>query len=144
MTLEYRPGSMETVPMTGPEDATAAAEQHTPTEEPAISKTLYAATERIEQGAPELRAISDSIADVLAPLAELTDAATLQIDEPDATALLTDQEAQRLGTLLTDAADQANTLATVLADAADEAGGLAAVLADGAEGDSLNDNEPTY
>ncbi|MEP6563104.1 MAG: hypothetical protein ABJD68_18745, partial [Nakamurella sp.] len=91
--------------MTSPDDLTAAAGQR---DEQAISKTLYEATERIEQGAPELRAISDSIADVLAPLAELTDAAQLQIDEPDATALLTDQEALRLGTLLTDAADQAN------------------------------------
>ena len=116
--------------MSSSEDSTTDVGEHPPADEPAISRTLYAATERIEEGAPELRAISDSIADVLAPLADLTDPAMLQIDEPDATALLTDQEAQRLGTLLTDAADQANALATVLANAADEAGGLAAVLVD--------------
>ncbi len=127
--------------MTSPDDLPAVGGQHAPADEPAISKTLYAATERIEEGAPELRAISDSIADVLAPLAELTDPAVLQIDEPDATALLTDQEAQRLGSLLTDAADQANELATVLANAADEADGLAAVLVDGVE-DRVPDEYP--
>jgi len=63
--------------MTSPEESSAAGGQHTPADEPAISKTLYDATERIEEGAPELRAISDSIADVLAPLAELTDPAML-------------------------------------------------------------------
>ena len=119
--------------MTSPDDPTDVGGQHPPADEPAISRTLYDATEKIEEGAPELRAISDSIADVLAPLADLTDPAMLQIDEPDATALLTDQEAQRLGSLLTDAADQANALATVLANAADEADGLAAVLVDGVE-----------
>jgi len=119
--------------MTSSGDPTATGGQHASADEPAIAKTLYAATERIEEGAPELRAISDSIADVLAPLAELTDPAMLQIDEPDATALLTDQEAQRLGSLLIDAADQANALATVLANAADEADGLAAVLVDGVD-----------
>ncbi len=124
--------------MTSPIDPTPVAGQDSRLDEPAIAKTLYAATERIEQGAPELRAISDSIADVLAPLADLTDPAMLQIDEPDATALLTDQEAHQLGTLLTDAADQANALATVLSDAADEADGLAAVLVDGAD-DSFDD-----
>jgi len=124
--------------MTSPDDPPPAAGQPAP-DEPAISKTLYDATERIEEGAPELRAISDSIADVLAPLAELTDTAMLQIDEPDATALLTDQEAQRLGSLLTNAADQANALATVLANAADEADGLAAVLVDGVEDRSPDD-----
>ena len=130
--------------MSSPEDSTTDGGQHTPADEPAISKTLYAATERIEEGAPELRAISDSIADVLAPLADLTDPAMLQIDEPDATALLTDQEAHRLGTLLTDAADQANALATVLANAADEADGLAAVLVDDRSPDEYPDpDSPT-
>ena len=78
--------------MTSPDDQTAIAGGPPPTDEPAISKTLNEATERIEEGAPELRAISDSIADVLAPLADLTDPAMLEIDEPDATALLTEQE----------------------------------------------------
>jgi hypothetical protein len=132
---------METGQMSSPEEPSPADGQHPSADEPAISKTLYDATERIEEGAPELRAISDSIAEVLAPLAELTDPAMLQIDEPDATALLTDQEAQRLGSLLTDAADQANALATVLANAADEADGLAAVLVDGVE-DRAPDEDP--
>jgi hypothetical protein len=131
---------METGQMSSPDEPSPAGGQHPSADEPAIAKTLYDATERIEEGAPELRAISDSIAEVLAPLAELTDPAMLQIDEPDATALLTDQEAQRLGSLLTDAADQANALATVLANAADEADGLAAVLVDGVEDDAPDED----
>jgi hypothetical protein len=127
--------------MTSTDEPAAAAGRHTHSEEPAISQTLYEATERIEKGAPELRAISDSIAEVLAPLADLTDAASLRIDEPDATALLTDQEAERLESLLTGAAAEANALATVLADAADQADGLAAVLNDDRAGDP---DDPTY
>jgi hypothetical protein len=98
--------------------------------EPAIADTLYAATEELEHAAPELRARADSIADVLAPLIHQVDPSTLQIDEPDPSALLPADEASHLAELLTDAAAQANGLAAVLTEAADQADGLAAVLTD--------------
>lgn len=98
--------------------------------EPAIADTLYAATEELEHGAPELRARADSIADVLAPLVHQVDPSSLDIDEPNPAALLPDAEATHLAELLTAAAAQANDLAAVLTEAADEADGLAAVLTD--------------
>jgi hypothetical protein len=98
--------------------------------EPAIADTLYAATEELEHAAPELRARTDSIADVIAPLVHEVDPSALQVDEPDPSALLPDDEATHLAELLTDAAAQANRLAAVLTAAADEADGLAAVLTD--------------
>ena len=98
--------------------------------EPAIADTLYAATEELEHAAPELRARTDSIADVIAPLVHEVDPSTLQVDEPDPSALLPDDEATHLAELLTDAAAQANRLAAVLTAAADQADGLAAVLTD--------------
>ena len=98
--------------------------------EPAIADTLYAATEKLERAAPELRARADSIADVLAPLIHEVDPSTLQVGEPDPAALLPDDKATHLAELLTDAAAQANDLAAVLTEAADQADGLAAVLTD--------------
>jgi hypothetical protein len=98
--------------------------------EPAIADTLYAATEELEHGAPELRARADSIADVLAPLIHQVDPSSLDTDEPNPAALLPDAEATHLAELLTAAAAQANDLAAVLTEAADEADGLAAVLTD--------------
>jgi len=98
--------------------------------EPAIADTLYAATEELEHAAPELRATTDSIADVIGPLVHQIDPAILQVDEPDPSALLPDEEATHLAELLTDAAAQANRLAAVLTEAADQADGLAAVLTD--------------
>jgi len=98
--------------------------------EPAIADTLYAATEELEQAAPELRATADSIADVIGPLVHITDPATLLIDDPDPAALLPDDQADHLAALLTDAAAQANTLAAILTDAAEQADGLAATLTD--------------
>ena len=98
--------------------------------EPAIADTLYAATEELEHAAPELRARTDSIADVIAPLIHEVDPSTLQVDEPNPAALLPDGEAAHLAELLTDAATQAKDLAAVLTDAADQADGLAAVLTD--------------
>lgn len=98
--------------------------------EPAIADTLYAATEELEHGTPELRATADSIAEVIGRLVHVTDPAALLIDDPDPAALLPDEQAQKLATLLTEAADQANNLAAVLTDAADQADGLAAVLTD--------------
>ena len=98
--------------------------------EPAIADTLYAATEELEHGAPELRARADSIADVLAPLIHQVDPSTLDTDEPNPAGLLPDEEATHLAELLTAAADQAGGLAAVLTEAADEAEGLAAVLTD--------------
>jgi|BarGraIncu00222A_1022003.scaffolds.fasta_scaffold22129_1 hypothetical protein len=98
--------------------------------EPAIADTLYAVTEELEHGAPELRAKADSIADVLGPLVHVSDPDTLLIDEPDPAALLPDDQAEQLAGLLSDAAAQANNLAAALADAAEQADGLAAVLTD--------------
>jgi hypothetical protein len=98
--------------------------------EPAIADTLYAATEELEHGAPELRARADSIAGVLAPLVHQVDPSTLDTDEPNPAALLPDDEATHLAGLLTAAAAQASGLAAVLTQAADEAEGLAAVLTD--------------
>ena len=98
--------------------------------EPAIADTLYAATEEMEQAAPELRATADSIADVIGPLVHVTDPATLLIDDPDPAALLPDDQANQLAALLTDAAAQANSLAAILTDAAEQADGLAATLTD--------------
>ena len=98
--------------------------------EPAIADTLYAATEELEHAAPELRARTDSIADVIAPLVHQVTASSLDIDEPDPVALLPEPEATHLAELLTDAAAQANALAAVLTEAADQADGLAAVLTD--------------
>jgi ABC-type transporter Mla subunit MlaD len=98
--------------------------------EPAIADTLYAATEELEHAAPELRATADSIAAMLGPLVHVTDPSALMIDDPDAAALLTDEQADRLAALLTDAAEKANALSDVLTEAADQADGLAAVLTD--------------
>ncbi len=98
--------------------------------EPAIADTLYAATEELEQAAPELRARADSIAEVVGPLVYDADPATLLAGDPDPAAMLPDEDAARLAGLLTDAAAQANSLAAVLQDAADQADGLAAVLTD--------------
>lgn len=98
--------------------------------EPAIADTLYAATEELEHGAPELRARADSIADVIAPLVHQVDPSSLDVEEPDPSALLPDEEAAHLAALLTAAADQANELAAVLTEAADQADGLAAILTD--------------
>ena len=98
--------------------------------EPAIADTLYAATEELEHAAPELRARTDSIADVLAPLVHEADPSTLQIGEPDPAALLPDDQATHLAELLTDAAAQASDVAAVLTEAAEQAEGLAAVLTD--------------
>ena len=50
--------------------------------ERAIADTLYAATEEMEHAVPELRATTDSIADVIAPLIYEIDPSTLQVDEP--------------------------------------------------------------
>ena len=104
--------------------------------EPAIADTLYAATEELEHGAPELRATADSIARVLGPLVHAVDAHALLLDDPDPASLLPDAEATELAGLLTDAADQADRLASVLTDAADQADGLAAVLTDDHVGDA--------
>ena len=98
--------------------------------EPAIADTLYAATEELEHGTPELRATADSIARVLGPLVHSVDPESLQLGDPDPAALLPDADASTLAALLTDAAGQANRLASVLTDAADQADGLAAVLTD--------------
>ena len=98
--------------------------------EPAIADTLYAATEELEHAAPELRARTDSIADVIAPLIHEVDPSTLHIEEPNPAALLPDDEATHLAELLTAAAAQASGLAAVLTEAAEEADGLAAVLTD--------------
>ncbi len=98
--------------------------------EPAIADTLYAATEELEQAAPELRARADSIAEVVGPLVHDADPATVLTGEPDPAAMLADADAERLAGLLTDASAQAGTLADVLQDAADQADGLAAVLTD--------------
>ena len=98
--------------------------------EPAIADTLYAATEEMEHAAPELRATTDSIAEVIGPLVQVTDPAVLLIDDPDPAALLPDDQAEQLAALLTDAAEQASNLAAVLTDAAEQADGLAAVLTD--------------
>ncbi len=98
--------------------------------DPAIADTLYAATEELEHGAPELRARADSIAEVVGPLVYDTDPGALSVDDPDPAAMLPDADAARLAGLLTDAAAQANELAAVLQDAADQADGLAAVLTD--------------
>lgn len=98
--------------------------------EPAIADTLYAAAEELEHAAPELRARTDSITEILSPLVHVTDPASLMIDEPDPATLLPDEQADQLAALLTDAADQANALAAVLADAAEQAEGLALVLTD--------------
>ncbi len=106
--------------------------------EPAIADTLYAATEELEHGTPELRATTDSIAAVVGPLVHLTDPAALEVDDPDPAALLPDDQAERLAGLLTEAAHQAGGLAAVLQDAADQAEGLAAVLTD----DRLTDDRP--
>jgi|GEM_PF-5831613 len=103
--------------------------------EPAIADTLYSATEELEHAAPELRSRADEIAAVLGPLVHVTDPDRLQIDDPDPAALLPDDQAGRLATLLTDTAKQVNDLAAVLADAADQADGLAAVLTDERAGD---------
>lgn len=107
--------------------------------EPAIADTLYAATEELEHGAPELRATTDSISRVLGPLVHTADRQSLLVDDPDPAALLPDAEASRLAALLTDAAGQANRLASVLTEAADQADGLAAVLTD----DRLTDDRFT-
>lgn len=106
--------------------------------EPAIADTLYAATEELEHGAPELRATADSISQVLGPLVHAADQQALLIDDPDPAGLLPDAEATKLAALLTDAAGQANRLASVLTEAADQADGLAAVLTD----DRLTENDP--
>lgn len=98
--------------------------------EPAIADTLYAATEELEHAAPELRARTDSISDVIAPLIHQVDPSSLLTGEPDPSALLPDDEAEHLAELLTDTAAQANRLAAVLTEAADQAEGLAAVLTD--------------
>ncbi len=98
--------------------------------EPAIADTLYAATEELEHAAPELRARTDSIAEVIGPLVYDTDPAALSVGDPDPAAMLPDADASRLAGLLTDTAAQANELAEVLQDAADQADGLAAVLTD--------------
>lgn len=98
--------------------------------EPAIADTLYAATEELEHAAPELRARADSIAEVIAPLVLAADPATLLAGEPDAAAMLPDEDAARLAGLLSDAAAQAGDLAAVLQDAAEQAEGMAAVLTD--------------
>lgn len=98
--------------------------------EPAIADTLYAATEELEHAAPELRARADSIADIVGPLVHVTDPDVLLIDDPDPAALLPDDEATRLASLLTATAAQASDLAAVLTDAAAQAEGLAAVLQD--------------
>ena len=98
--------------------------------DPAIADTLYAATEELEHAAPELRARTDSIAEVVGPLAYDADPATLLAGDADPAAMLPDADAAKLAGLLTDAAAQANNLAAVLSDAADQAEGLAAVLTD--------------
>ena len=97
---------------------------------PPIAETLYAATDELEAATPELRATTDSIAEVLITLTDNADAASLLIDEPDPAALLTGDQADNLAGLLTQAAEQAKTLASMLEDAADDADGLAAVLTD--------------
>jgi len=97
---------------------------------PPIAETLYAATDELEAATPELRATTDSIAEVLITLTDNADRATLLIDEPDPAALLTDDQADHLAGLLSQAAGQAKTLASMLEDAADDADGLAAVLTD--------------
>jgi hypothetical protein len=109
--------------------------------EPAIADTLYAATEELEHAAPELRATADSIAAVLGPLVYEADAAKLMVDDPDPAALLSDEQADHLAALLTDAAEQANALSLVLTEAAEQADGLAAVLTD--EHQDHVTNEPT-
>jgi len=98
--------------------------------EPAIADTLYAAAEELEHGAPELRARTDSITEILGPLVHVTDPASLMIDDPDPATLLPDDQAEQLAGLLTDAAEQASSLAAVLTDAAEQAEGLALVLTD--------------
>jgi hypothetical protein len=98
--------------------------------EPAIADTLYAATEELEHGAPELRATADSIVRVLGPLVHEVAPDAVLLDEPDPAGLLPDAEATKLAALLTDAAGQANRLASVLTEAADQADGLTAVLTD--------------
>jgi hypothetical protein len=98
--------------------------------QPAIADTIYAATEEIEHAAPEMRARADSIADVVGPLVHVADRASLLIGDPDPAALLPDDQAEQLATLLTDTAEQANSLASVLIEAAEQAEGLAAVLTD--------------
>ena len=59
--------------------------------------------------------------------------------EPDSAALLTDDQADHLAGLLTQAAEQAKTLASMLEDAADDADGLAAVLTDDRIDDRLEE-----
>ncbi len=56
--------------------------------ERAIADTLYAATEEMEHAVPELRATTDSIADVIAQLIYEIDPSTLQVEKPNPAALL--------------------------------------------------------
>ena len=105
---------------------------------PPIAETLYAATDQLQAATPELRATTDSIAEVLITLTDNADTASLLIDEPDPAALLTGDRADHLAGLLTQAAGQAKQLATILEDAADDADGLAAVLTDDRADDQLD------
>ena len=107
---------------------------------PPIAETLYAATDELEAATPELRATTDSIAEVLITLTDNADTASLLIDEPDPATLLTDDRADHLAALLTQAAGQAKQLASILEDAADDADGLAAVLTDDRTGDRTDED----